>query len=504
MNTLAQAGLGSSGADWSLIEASIEDVHRAYSRCAVSCRALVTAYQSRIAAYDKHGPALNAFITLNPRALAIADELDAIYSRGGAVGKLHGVPIVLKDNFNTIDLRTTCGLKALAGMRPSADAAVVSRLRRAGAVIIGKANLHELALSGMTESSLGGQSLNPYDLTRTPGGSSGGTAVAIAANLALGGTGSDTLNSIRSPASATSLVGIRPTIGLVPRTGIMPNSSTQDSVGPLARSVSDACRMLEVMAGPDPSDIETSRAPQLPSLDEFLVPGGLRSSRIGVLRNWFGTQPIHEPVNRVMEGAIRTMRDAGATIVDLAEVSLDAEELIADNSVDLYEFRELLERYLASIPGAPVRRLREIIASDTCLPSSLGFLIAADEVVDGMKHPDYLQRLQRNQDVRRRLATIFESHGLNAIVYPLQKRLAVSITESDQVDRNGVLAAVTGFPAITVPAGFSSPTPTAPIGVPVGMDILGLPWSEPQLIRLAYSFEQESLFRRAPVSAPQL
>jgi amidase len=209
-------------------------------------------------------------------------------------------------------------------------------------------------------------------------------------------------------------------------------------------------------------------------------------------------------VNLIMEEAIRVMRDAGATIIRIADPALDAEELIDANSVDVYEFKDLFERYLASVPGAPVGSLADIIASGTCHESSLEFLIASENLAEGVTHPEYKRRLGRNQDVRRRLSSIFDGNGLDAIVYPLQKRLVVPLAEPDQVDRNGVLAAVSGFPAITVPVGFSQPTSAAPIGVPVGMDILGRPWSEANLIRLAYSYEQASLHRRPPMSTPQL
>ena len=286
--------------NFAIEETTIAGVQQALQSKARSCRQIVQAYLDRIAAYDRNGPALNSILTLNPKALAEADRLDAERAAGAAIGPLHCVPLVLKDNYNTADLPTTGGSAALAGMQPLADAFVVARLRRAGAIILGKSNMHEFALAGTTVSSLGGQTLDAYDLTRTPGGSSGGTGVAVAANLALAGTGSDTVNSIRSPASANALVGIRPTKGLLSRSGIMPVSETQDAVGPIARNVADAARLLEVMAGYDPNDPSTAWSiGNTPSgYDQFLKADGLRGARIGVLKSMFGNAAEHRTSTR--------------------------------------------------------------------------------------------------------------------------------------------------------------------------------------------------------------
>jgi amidase len=251
--------------DFKVEEATIPEIEQAFRDHRLTCHQLVQTYFNRIAAYDKQGPKLNAILTLNGSALAAADHLDAAFAQGGAVGPLHCVPVVLKDNYNTADLPTTGGSLSLEGAQPDKDAFVVARLRSAGAIILAKTNMHEFALSGTTVSSLGGQTLNPYDLTRTPGGSSGGTGVAVASNLAMAGTGSDTVNSIRSPSSANALVGVRPTHGLLSLNGIMPVSSTQDAIGPLARRVVDAAAMLQAMAAADPADPQT-RGPPAPGL----------------------------------------------------------------------------------------------------------------------------------------------------------------------------------------------------------------------------------------------
>jgi amidase len=490
-----------------VVEASIAGIQQALQGKSLTCHQLVQAYLDRIAAYDHNGPALGAILTLNPGALAEADRRDADYARSGPVGPLHCIPLVLKDNYGTADLPTTGGSAALAGAQPQADAFVVARLRHAGAIILAKSNMHEFALSGTTVSSLGGQTRNPYDPTRTPGGSSGGTGAAVAANLAVAGTGSDTVNSIRSPASANALVGIRPTRGLVSRAGIMPVSETQDAVGPIARTVADAAQLFAVMAGYDPNDPSTAwsvgntPASYAPSPDHE----GLRGARIGLFKTMLGSRPEHRQVNAVMADAVAAMQRAGAVIVEVEEPALGAAKLNAENDVQKYEFKALIDAYLATIPNAPARSLADIIASGKFhKPSLEGVFTAAQAYQNGMEEPDYRVRLLRNARTRDRLISLFAAHRLDAVVYPLQQRLVVPIGESNQADRNGILAAVTGFPAITVPAGFSQPTATAPLGVPIGMDLLGRPWSEWRLIQIAHGFEQATHVRKPPDSAPPL
>ena len=488
-------------------EATVTSIQQALRDKSLTCHALVQAYLDRIAAYDHKGPSLNAILALNPHALIEADQRDADYARSGPVGPLHCIPLVLKDNYNTADLPTTGGSAALAGAQPKTDAFTVTRLRKAGAIILGKSNMHELALAGTTVSSLGGQTLNPYDLTRTPGGSSGGTGAAVAANLALAGTGSDTVNSIRSPASANALVGIRPTKGLLSRAGIMPVSETQDAAGPIARTVSDAARLLEVMAGYDPNDPSTAwSVGNMPaSYTPFLEHGSLRGVRIGLLKTMLGSRPEHQEVNTVIAAAVAAMQNEGAIIVEVDDPALSAAKLNAENDVQKYEFRGLINAYLASIPNAPAKSLADIIASGKFhKPSLESFLASAQAYQNGIEELDYHLRLLRNARTRDKLISLLAEHRLDAVVYPLQQRLVVPTSEANQADRNGILASVTGFPAITVPAGFSKPTVTAPLGVPIGMDILGRPWSEGRLIQIAHGFEQATHFRKPPNSAPPL
>lgn len=485
-------------------EATIPELQKAFHDRVITCHALVQTYLDRISAYNRKGPAINAILTPNASALAEADALDAAFARGGAVGPLHCVPIVLKDNYNTADLPTTGGSASLAGTQPGKDAFVVARLRSAGAIVLAKSNMQEFALGGTTVSSLGGQTLDPYDLTRTPGGSSGGTGAAVAGNLAMAGTGSDTVNSVRSPASANDLVGIRPTKGLLSLNGIMPVSITQDAIGPLARHVVDVAAMLQVMAAPDSADPATA-GHHHPNYLAALKADALKGKRIGVLRVLFGTQPQDQEVNHVMEGALSAMRQAGTTLVDLDAPALDADKLIADNDVQKYEFKAVMDQYLATLPNAPNKTVAAIVASGKFdHPTLEKFLNTALAYQDGMSEADYKVRLERDAKTRALLTKLMDDNRLDAIVYPLQKRLVVPLPEIDQAERNGILASVTGFPAVTVPAGFSTPSPDAPIGVPVGMDILGRPDGEAKLLSLAYSFEQATHVRRPPQSTPPL
>jgi Asp-tRNA(Asn)/Glu-tRNA(Gln) amidotransferase A subunit family amidase len=465
-------------------------------------------YLDRIAAYDKKGPALNAILRINPNALELADEMDKQFARSGSIGPLHCIPTILKENFDTADMPTTAASAALDGLIPPADGYLVKKLKAAGALILAKANMHELARAGVTMSSLGGQTLNPYDLTRTPGGSSGGTGAGIAANFATIGTGSDTVNSIRSPASANDVVGFRPTGGLLSRAGIVPVSITQDCAGPITRTVTDTARMLDVMVGYDPGDPLTAwsigRVPA--TYTAFLDSGGLRGARIGVLRTLFGTGPLHAEVNQVMARAIGIMQEQGATMVEVSEPSLDAGKLNHDGDVQKWEFRPGLNEYLAGMGSkAPVKSLAELIASGRFhKPSLESFLVSAQTLEKPLEDPEYKNRLLLHRKIQQTVMSLMADHRLDALVYPLQKRLVVPAGEMDQADRNGILAALTGLPALDVPAGFSPPSATAPDGVPIGMDFLGRPWSEPTLLRLAFAFEQASRVRRPPALFPPL
>ena len=488
-----------------LEEATIAGIHAAFASGTLTCRQLVTAYLARIEAYDDDGPALNAVLTVNPSALEIAADMDARHaSSPSAVGPLHCVPVVLKDNYDTADLPTTGGSVTLAESIPRDDAFVVQRLREAGALVLAKANLTELARGGTTLSSLGGQTKNPYDLTRTPGGSSGGTGAAIAANFAAVGTGSDTGQSIRSPASAGSLVGLRPTRGLVSRDGIIPLSTTQDAAGPITRTVEDAARMLDAIAGHDPNDpITAFSLDKIPdSYTHSLNRDGLAGARIGVLVDFFGADAVHEEVNAVTEAAIGQMSALGATMVRMSIPDLD--ELTRGLAVSSFEAKIAFNAYLADLGSrAPVRSLEEFIERGGFHDSIRRSLETDQQVADGLNDSEYHRRLRRRQSLRQAVMTAMADHDLDAILYPHQRRLVAPIGEP-QLERNGVLSNGTGFPAITVPGGFSMPSASAPLGVPIGIELLGAEWSEPRLIELAFAFEQATTIRKPPVETPPL
>ena len=408
---------------------------------------------------------------------------------------------MLKDNFNTTDMPTTAGSIALEGWVPDKDAFVTKKLREAGALILAKTNLHEFAIWGETISSVMGQSVNPYDPTRTPGGSSGGTGASIACNIGIIGLGTDTINSVRSPSSANSLVGIRPTIGLVSRAGIVPYSLTQDTAGPICRTVEDAVRCLDVIKGYDPDDAETawSVGHEECYMDHLNV-DGMKGRRIGVLESLFGKEEINESTNKVVRNALKVFEENGATLVPVTD-NIDQPWLTSEVSVHLDDFQHDLDGYLATLPADwKIHSMAEILEKGLFHPFSESNM--RDAMTREVGSPRYLEKMYNKIGVRTHVLKIMADLNLDAMVYPHQQQLVCKIGANQQ-QRNGVLCSSTGFPSIAVPAGFA-PDENAPIGVPVGMEIIGRPWSEAKLIEIAYAFEQHSHFRRPPVSAPDL
>jgi amidase len=490
-----------------LIEASITDIHQAMQAGTLTCHSLVQQYLDRIAAYDKQGPAVNAMLYVNPHALQQADAMDQEFKRTRKLKPLACIPIVLKDNFETGDMPTTVGSILLKEVQPPRDAFAVTKLRDNGALILGKANLQEFASGGISVSSLGGQTRNPYDLTRTPGGSSGGTGAAVAANFAAAGTGSDTGGSIRSPSSANNLVGIRPTTGLISRDGIVPVSVTQDTIGPMTRNVADCARMLDAMAGYDPNDPVTALSVgHIPPSYTTFLQNGLRSARLGVFKNLFGHGPENEEVNTVIAKAIEVLKQQGAVIVPVEDPGIDPDYLNANVRLNEFEFQTDINRYLqAQGSRVPLHSLAEIIESGQFdKPTLTKFFANVRSHPDGFDDPAYKDRRIRIDAIKIEVANLMAQNNLDALVFPHQKCLVVPIGETNQPGINGVVAALAGFPSIVVPAGFSVPTTNAPIGVPVGMEIVGHPWGEPELLRLAYGFEQATHARRPPQSTPAL
>ncbi len=487
-----------------LEEITIADVHKAFLSGRLTAKQLVERYLERIDAYNQNGPRLNAIIRINPKSMKEAAVLDAKLKKSGLVGPLHGIPVILKDNVNTLDMPTTAGSLLLKDYVPPYDAFLIKRLRSTGAILIAKANLHEFAVWGETISSILGQTLNPYDLTRTPGGSSGGTGAALAADFGILGVGTDTVNSIRSPASANSISAIRPTLGLVSRAGIIPYSLTQDTAGPMARTLTDTVKMLNVIVGYDPDDPATAWNIGRVEIDytKHLKKKGLSRKRIGVLRSFFGKEPIHREVNEITDKAINNMKSMGSTLVELQTPELDPEKITSEISVHLYDLKHDLNSYLSDPKNnAPIKSLSEIIESGKYSPSIEKNIKDAESL--STSDPEYCRRLMKRSDLQQRVMQLMAVHRLDALVFPHQKRLVVPVGET-QVERNGSLGSVTGFPSIVVPGGFSKQTATAKIGIPVGIEFLGRPWSEGTIIEIAYGYEQGTQHRHEPPLPPFL
>ncbi|MBC7673548.1 MAG: amidase, partial [Polaromonas sp.] len=483
-----------SGAAVEVHEATITDLQRAMIDGRTTSLQLVNAYLARIAAFDTRGPALNAMIRLDPRARETARRLDAERRAGKVRGPMHGIPIILKDNFNTADMPTSGGSLALAGHQTSEDAFVVARLRAAGAVILGKSNMHELAAGITTISSLGGQTRNPYDPRRCPGGSSGGTGAAIAASFAVVGWGSDTCGSIRIPAAFGSLVGLRPTQGLVSRAGVMPLSHTQDIAGPLARTVADLAIALDITVGADPADPQARLLDgrTIPHFTDSLKAGALRGARIGVLRNYF-TDADGDILDTV-RAAVRVMASAGADTVSVNVSWLDS--LLAGTSMINLDHKGDLIDYLAATPGGTVTSLASMLASGLHHDALEARYRLADSigVRDG---PAYQRALAKQRTARDAIIALMDSLRVDVLVYPTMRRKPV-LASDPQLGSTCALAAQTGLPALSMPAGFTTD------GLPVGIEMIGRPFADARLVSLAYAFEQQGPRRRAPFSTPAL
>jgi amidase len=482
-------------AAYDVTEKSIGELAAALTARTVTSRQLVEAYLARIDAYDTHGPALHAMIALNPHALADADALDRERASRGARGPLHGIPIVIKDNYDTADMPTTAGSIALQGSQPDRDAFQIRRLRDAGAIIVGKTNLHEFARGITTISSLGGQTRNPYDPTRNPGGSSGGTGAAVAANFAAAGMGTDTCGSIRYPAAHNNLVGLRPTMGLSSRSGIVPLAHSQDVGGPLARTVADVALILDATVGVDSDDAVTSRAEgKIPATyTSSLDREGLRGARLGVLEPLFGRDPEDQRVGSVVRTAVKEMQQRGAELVDVDGAEFPSE---TDVSLIRFEFKFDLNDYLRRTPRAPVHSLAEILDKGVYL-KALEQAFRRSNDVTTLDSEEYKTVAARQAALRERLLHALDDQHVTALVYPTLRRTAAKIGEP-QTGGNCAASAATGLPAVTVPAGFADD------GMPVGVEFLGRPFAEPDLLKLAFAFEQATHHRRQPPLTPRV
>lgn len=488
-------------ADFAIEEATIADIHKAIKAGHLTCRQLVDHYLERIEKYDQSS-GLNAIVVVNPEACKRADELDELYARTKKLRPLHGIPIIVKDNYETKDMQTTAGSLALKGFIPPKDAYQVRKLREAGAVILAKSNMAEWAFSPLrTESSIAGITRNPFDLERVPAGSSGGTAAAVAANFGTVGLGTDTGNSIRGPSSHCCLVGIRSTMGLTSRDGIIPLYLRNDIGGPMARTVEDAVKILEVIAGQDPSDPITERSKDLIpySYETFLKKDGLKGARIGVFR-YYTDKPTADPqIKDLFERAIEDMKAQGAEIVDPFVIP-DFEALTKNIWCDM--FRQDLNHYLASLDGyAPYKTLTEIVDTGLYSPYIERRLKRALEVpleketlcLDVYSEP-------KNIKFRGCILKAMEENQLDGIVYPTWSNPPRKIDDdkSPAGDNSQLIPPHTGFPAITVPMGFTADN------LPTGLQIVGKLFEEPVIIKFAYAYEQATHHRQPPSEFPVL
>jgi amidase len=491
-----------------LEEATVADLQARMKSGELTAQSLAEKYLARIDEIDKRGgPAVNAIIELNPDALAIAAALDKERREKGPRGPLHGIPVLIKDNIDTADrMMTTAGSLALAGSIAPRDAFVVERLRAAGAVILGKTNLSEWANFRSSHSTSGwsgrgGQTRNPYALNRNPCGSSSGSGAAASANLCALAVGTETDGSVTCPSSMNGLVGIKPTVGLVSRSGIIPIAHSQDTAGPMARTVTDAAILLGAMAGVDPSDAATkeSASKAQPDYTRFLDPNGLHGARIGVARKFFG---FNEHVDKLMGEALDTMKRLGAEIIDPADIPTAGKFSDAETEVLLFEFKTDLNAYLERLgPKAPVHSLKEIIDfnernADREMPYFGQDLMIKAEAKGPLTSAAYLKALRTCRDLARKqgIDAVMEQHKLDALVAPTAgPAWLIDLPNGDHSAGGDITSppAVAGYPHITVPAGYV-------FGLPVGLSFVGRAFSEPALIRLAYAFEQATKHRKPP------
>ncbi|MBK7597319.1 MAG: amidase [Acidobacteria bacterium] len=496
----------SGSADFELTEATIAQLQDGMKQGRFTARSIAEMYLGRIAGIDKQGPKINSIIELNPDALSIADKLDEERKAKGPRGPMHGIPVLLKDNIDTADrMMTTAGSLALEGSYALQDAFIARRLREAGAVILGKTNLSEWANFRSTHSTSGwsgrgGLTRNPYSLDRNPCGSSSGSGASIASNLCAVAIGTETDGSVVCPASTTGIVGIKPTVGLVSRAGIIPIAHSQDTAGPMARTVSDAAILLSALTGIDPRDAATQKSRGRIQTDytRFLDPNGLKGMRIGIARKYFG---YSDKVDKLIDDAIDVLKRSGAIIID--PVGLEAPKAYEATELEvlLYEFKADLNKYLAGLaPNIRVRSMKDVIEFNEKnrqreMPFFGQELMIQSQAKGPLSSPAYRKALQNNLLKSRTegIDAVVIKHRLDAIVAPTGgPAWTTDLINGDHfTGSSSTPAAVAGYPAITVPAGFIN-------GLPIGISFFGAAWTEPKLIKAAYAYEQATKHRRPP------
>ena len=496
--------------DFELDEITIDDLQKALLSGQYSSRSLAEKYLARIQEIDKAGPMVNSVIELNPGALEIADALDQERKAKGPRGPLHGIPVLIKDNIDTGDrMNTTAGSLALLGGRPANDAFVAAQLRNAGAVILGKTNLSEWANIRCSHSTSGwsgrgGLTRNPYALDRNPCGSSSGTGAAVSANLCVAGVGTETDGSVVCPSSANGLAGLKPTVGLVSRSGIIPISHSQDTAGPMARTVRDVAILLGAMTGADPQDAATadSRGKLPADYTRFLDPAGLKGARLGVVRKYFG---FNDAVNRLMDSLLGEMKRAGAEIVDPADIPTIGKFDESELTVFYYELKADMAAYLAR-RGSPVKSLKDVIEFNELnrgreMPYFGQDIFLKSEQKGPLSSKEYLDALAQNHQLTRAqgIDFVMDKFKLDALVAPTGGPAWITdLINGDHVaGGSSSAAAVAGYPNINVTAGYLW-------GLPVGISFFGRAWSEPTLLKIAYSFEQLTKARQRPRFLPTI